>query len=562
MKTKILLAVGLLIFFIFSLSNRGATQNAPEKETITIWNTPDVRQLTNTLIREYGKLHSNLNFEVLPLGSEEFTKSINETTMLALFSQESDVTLKDNSLVRLVIGRDIIVPVMNAENPFYSVTEQQGISVKHFRKGFTAGKADWGILLGNDAKNPLKIYVLNDRAAQSGVSAFLNLSPEIVAEIESKPANEIIRLVQNDKYAIGFCRLLDIEEPGQIEIIKNLKLLPIDKNGNGQIDYHEKIYGSLNDFKRGVWIGKYPRTLIRNIYSVSSAVQENEKVTDFLSWVVTDGQQFMESGGFSELTYNERQSRLETIHPQLIAVENAQPHSAKSRTFLFIVLGILVIVIIAGIVYRSMNKKSKIPLGTFPIRTKVLTENTMSFPGGLYFDKSHTWVFMEKEGMVKFGIDDFIPNVTGDYTRIILKKPGEKVKRREAIVTLVQKGKQIYIHAPVSGTIKEINEVLVADPFAINYSPYGEGWVYMIEPSNWLREIRFFKMGEAYKEWISSEIARLKDFLACSFNIKNLEGGNLAVQEGGELITEPLKDLGPELWEDFQAHFIETSDMY
>ena len=40
---------------------------------------------------------------------------------------------------------------------------------------------------------------------------------------------------------------------------ENLRLLPLDKNGNGQIDFNEMIYEDLNAFTRGVWIGKYPR---------------------------------------------------------------------------------------------------------------------------------------------------------------------------------------------------------------------------------------------------------------------------------------------------------------
>jgi glycine cleavage system H lipoate-binding protein len=169
---------------------------------------------------------------------------------------------------------------------------------------------------------------------------------------------------------------------------------------------------------------------------------------------------------------------------------------------------------------------------------------------------------MEEGGRVKMGVDDFIPNVTGNYTRLIMKSPGEKVKRMEPVVTLIRKGKQITLNSPVSGTIKEINESLVADPFMINNEPYGEGWVYKIEPSNWLRETQFFKMGSSYREWIIGEFSRLKDFLACSLNIMNLEGGKPAFQEGGELMLHPLKDLDPRVWEDFQNYFINTADTH
>jgi len=564
MKTRILLTVGMLMIFTWSISSQGATQkqNAPEKETITVWSTPEVEVLTGTLVSAYGKLHPSEEFKMQKLNNQVLTENLDRTAGVVFYSQESDFELKDRSLLQMVVGRDVIVPVMNAGNPFYADLENQGVSVKKFREAITANEANWDIFLENNVTEPLKIYVLNDNLAQSAVAAFLNVRPEMLSTFETGAANEIIRLVQKDKYAIGFCRLTDLAEVGQQEMVENLKLLPIDKNGNGRIDYHEKIYTNLSDLKRGVWIGKYPGTLIHKIYSVSSVEPGSENVTEFLSWVVTDGQQFMETNGFSELVYNERQSRLDKLHPQQIAIEPNEPQTAKTKTYFLIALGMLALAMIAGMVYRKLGKKSKLPLGAFPRHIKVLTENVLSFPKGLYFDKSHTWIYMEKEGLVKFGIDDFIPKVTGDFTRVILKNPGDKVKRKEPIVTLVQKGKQVYIHAPVSGTIKEINEALVADPFTINDSPYGKGWVYKIEPSNWMREIHFFKLGTIYQEWITSEINRLKDFLACSFNIKHLEEGNLVIQEGGEIIAYPLKDLGPEMWEDFQNYFIETADMY
>ena len=141
-----------------------------------------------------------------------------------------------------------------------------------------------------------------------------------------------------------------------------------------------------------------------------------------------------------------------------------------------------------------------------------------------------------------------------------MKSPGEKVKKNESVLSLIHEGKQINIYAPFSGTIKEINEDLVTDPSLINRSPYSEGWIYMMEPSNWEREIRFFKIAKVYKEWLKSEFTRLKDFFAVF--VKPVPDGYAQgiFQDGGELKDGILADFGPEVWEDFQTNFIETSE--
>lgn len=544
------------MFSIFSISSRNETQNAFDKETITVWNTPETHELINELILEYGKLNPNLEIKNELLNDQGFTENLNEKAGVIFYSQQSVVAFKDPTLLKMVIGRNVIVPVMNAENPFYPIIEQNGISVKNLRDIIAADKADWNILREIDSKELLQVYLLNDESVKLALAEFLDLSPKILANVNSKSAKEVVQCVQKDKYAIGFCQLVNLAESDQQEFVENIKLLPIDKNENGRIDYHEKIYGSMYDFERGVWIGKYPQTLIQNIYSVSSGVNPDEEVSEFLSWIVTDGQQFMEYAGLSKLLYNERNSRLEKLYPQHIVLDNVQPQSTKSRTILFIAFGILAIIIIMAIVYRKLNKKAIIPLRKFPKHVKILNENVLSFPNGLYFDKSHTWVFMERDGTVKLGIDDFLQSITGDYTGLILKNPGEKIIKNAPALTLVQNGKKINVKSPISGKIKEFNEDLVTNPSILNNSPYSRGWVYTIESSNWLREISFLKMSESYRSWIKNEISRLKDFIS-GVNHGNVLTAQVIYQEGGELTVNVLQELGPKVWEDFQNEFLD-----
>jgi hypothetical protein len=60
---------------------------------------------------------------------------------------------------------------------------------------------------------------------------------------------------------------------------------------------------------------------------------------------------------------------------------------------------------------------------------------------------------------------------------------------------------------------------------------------------------------------MKNEIIRIKDFLTVIVNGKSLEYGVVIFQDGGELSDNILKDLGPEVWEDFQKQFIDTSVM-
>jgi len=133
------------------------------------------------------------------------------------------------------------------------------------------------------------------------------------------------------------------------------------------------------------------------------------------------------------------------------------------------------------------------------------------------------------------------------------------VIKGEPIFTLIQEGKKITINAPVSGTIKSYNQQLINNVSLLNSSPYNEGWVYLIEPQNWNREMEFLRIAEKYSEWIKSEYNRFKDFVAQSIAENQVNPAYTVLQDGGDVIEKALCCMGPEVWEDFQTNFIDNS---
>jgi hypothetical protein len=139
-----------------------------------------------------------------------------------------------------------------------------------------------------------------------------------------------------------------------------------------------------------------------------------------------------------------------------------------------------------------------------------------------------------------------------------MKNPGETIRKGDLLFTIIQSGKQLNMYAPVSGTIKKQNELLLANPSNLNTSPYSEGWVYMIEPSGWFKEIQLLDMSEKYKRWLSAEFSRMKDFLAAILKPESDEYAHVVLQDGGLMKEGVLSEFGPEVWEDFQTNFLDT----
>jgi glycine cleavage system H lipoate-binding protein len=323
----------------------------------------------------------------------------------------------------------------------------------------------------------------------------------------------------------------------------------------------EDINADVESFTRGVWIGKYPDVLSSDIYSVSSTRPDDMAQVAFLKWVLSDGQSFMNENGYSNLVYNERLSQLAKFgEPELYATI---PVEKTSSLLSLLLLGLLFIVLIGvgiEIVFRRFRKRNKdkneisiAPVGVFNMESVII-------PKGLYFGKTHSWAFMKKNGSIRVGVDDFLQHITGTITRVELKTSGERVKKGELLLSIARKGKLLNIYSPISGTITEVNKNLEPNASLLNSSPYSEGWVYTIEPTNWSLEIQYLLMAEKYKESLKDEFLKLKDFFTALVKSNSYDFAYVTMQDGGELLDNPLAELGPNVWEDFQSKFIDTSN--
>jgi glycine cleavage system H lipoate-binding protein len=320
-----------------------------------------------------------------------------------------------------------------------------------------------------------------------------------------------------------------------------------------------QIYDDPGDFTRGVWIGKYPRSLFSNIYTVAGVQPEKGSEIDFIRWVLTDGQKYLSVSGYSDLLVGERQSAADRLYNARLYAGASSGEKNLLKSLMFVIGTIILIGLIASSIARQRKrKKAAVKITGSPVHP-VLDQDSLKIPKGIYFDKTHTWAFLEANGVVKVGIDDFLQHITGKITRIKMKSTGKKVKKGDQILSLVQNGKQLNLYAPVSGTIIEQNEALEGNSSCLNSSPYNDGWVYRIEPSNWSRESQLLFMADKQRDFIRKEFTRLKDFLMTAPGSETGLYAQVILQDGGEISDGVLSQMGPEIWEDFQTNFIDPS---
>lgn len=100
----------------------------------------------------------------------------------------------------------------------------------------------------------------------------------------------------------------------------------------------------------------------------------------------------------------------------------------------------------------------------------------------LRYTKEHEWVRVDGN-LATIGITDFAQGELGDIVFIELPEVGSAVSQMGKCGTIEAVKAVSEMYAPVSGTVREINSALDADPMIVNRDPYGEGWFLKVEVS-------------------------------------------------------------------------------
>ena len=130
---------------------------------------------------------------------------------IGFVSNEYYSGFKTQSLWKVVVGRDVIVPVINSKNPFLDEIYQHGISPETFVRFLNnPDSRKWGTLLNNEQKSQVNYYWINDESITTGLTNFLKTDQIKNDGIQVENGEEMISAIQKDPYAIGCCKMINI----------------------------------------------------------------------------------------------------------------------------------------------------------------------------------------------------------------------------------------------------------------------------------------------------------------------------------------------------------------
>jgi len=121
-----------------------------------------------------------------------------------------------------------------------------------------------------------------------------------------------------------------------------------------------------------------------------------------------------------------------------------------------------------------------------------------------YYNADGVWA-KEENGQITVGLSDFLQQRSGDIAFADVAESGTELGSGDEIASIETIKVDISLPSPVSGTVIETNPAMEMEPEVINEDPYGDGWLAIIEATDWLADQAQLLNPQAYFEHMVAE---------------------------------------------------------
>jgi phosphate transport system substrate-binding protein len=306
------LSVALLVTTcapVYGTSNRETLQGE-----ITISGAFAIYPLMNIWAKEFQKDHLGVHFDISSGGAG---KGMNDVLVrkvdIGMVSREITSDEKTQGAYPIAIAKDAVFPMINTQNPVLSDLQAHGIAHETLVKIFISGEVrTWGQVVGKpEITDEIHVYTRTETcgAAETWGKYLGGEQMDLLGNGRFGDSG-IIRALINDPLGIGYSNQIYAYGLGGIPPDGTL-ILPIDLNGNNQADPDE-ILDTLQKAAAAVASGLYPAPPSRILYLVTNGKPEGI-VQAFLTWVLTDGQVYVERSGYVRLADEQLKEALTEI---------------------------------------------------------------------------------------------------------------------------------------------------------------------------------------------------------------------------------------------------------
>ena len=108
----------------------------------------------------------------------------------------------------------------------------------------------------------------------------------------------------------------------------------------------------------------------------------------------------------------------------------------------------------------------------------------MNIPSDLLYSTDHEWVRDRGDGRIRIGITDYAQDALGDVVFVEVPVVGSSIAAGSVFGEVESTKSVSELFAPVDGEVVAVNEDLETAPEKVNEDPYGDGWIFRLQPTD------------------------------------------------------------------------------
>lgn len=313
-----LVIVSMLLSACGTPASNSAQSGDTLKGTITVSGAFALYPMMTVWADEFQKIHPDVQFDIQGGGAGKgMTDALAGAVDIGMVSRTIKPEEEAKGAYWISVTKDAVFPVISAKNPVAADILAKGISQATFNKIFITGEIKtWGEVVGKpEVADAIHVYTRSDSAGAADMWAQFS-GGKVQADIltgaigvNGEPA--LVDTVGKDPLGIGYSNLNSVFDMNSGNLVPGIIVPPIDINANNQADPAE-YFKTKTDAVSAVSSGKYPSPPARFENLVTKG-KPSGLVQTFITWILTDGQKYLDQAGYVQLTPDQQAASLAKV---------------------------------------------------------------------------------------------------------------------------------------------------------------------------------------------------------------------------------------------------------
>jgi phosphate transport system substrate-binding protein len=254
---------------------------------------------------EFQKVHPGVQFDISAGGAGKgMADALADAVDIGMVSRAITPEEEAKGAYWVAVVKDAVFLTVSEKNPVWEDLHKKGLTQETLVGIYVTGEVTtWGQAVGrSDVTDPIHVFTRSDACGAGETWAkYLGKKQEDLKGIAVYGDPGLLEAVVKDPLGAGYNNLNYAFDLSTGLPVAGSHAVPIDMNGNGQVDPEEMI-DTKDQAVTAVATGHYPSPPARDLNLVTNGKPAQDGlIKAFIAWILTDGQKFVGEAGYIEL---------------------------------------------------------------------------------------------------------------------------------------------------------------------------------------------------------------------------------------------------------------------